>query len=253
MDEGRRDFLKAAGLAALSVAGSGLFELVSGDALAAEADEAGTRWAVVIDPRRCLKAEGCTDCIRACDSAHNVPVIGDPRHEVKWVWKLSFQDAFPEQEAELIDETLTSRSVLVFCNHCDNPPCVRVCPTQATFRREDGVVMMDWHRCIGCRYCMAACPYESRSFNWVDPRPFIEHITADYPTRTKGVVEKCTLCDERLAKHEPPACVAACTEKAMTFGNLADPSSNVRGLLRSRYALRRKAGLGTRPQIYYLV
>jgi len=142
---------------------------------------------------------------------------------------------------------------MVFCNHCDNPPCVRVCPVQATWKRQDGIVMMDWHRCIGCRYCVAACPYGSRSFNWFDPRPYIAELNPDFPTRTKGVVEKCNFCEERLAKGQPPACVEACKEKAFVFGNLADPQSEVRQLLESRYTLRRKPELGTQPDVFYLV
>ncbi len=110
-----------------------------------------------------------------------------------------YEQAFPDQENKFATEPLQDRRVLVLCNHCDNPPCVRVCPTQATWRRDDGIVMMDYHRCIGCRYCMAACPYGSRSFNWRDPRPYIKDINDGYPTRTKGVVEKCNFCEERLA------------------------------------------------------
>ena len=101
---------------------------------------------------------------------------------------------------------------------------MRVCPTQATWKREDGIVMMDWHRCIGCRYCMAACPYGSRSFNWLDPRPYIHNPNPEFPTRTKGVVEKCNFCAERLGTGRPPACVEACPEKALVFGDLADPA-----------------------------
>jgi Fe-S-cluster-containing dehydrogenase component len=131
---------------------------------------------------------------------------------------------------------------------------VRVCPTQATWKREkDGIVMMDWHRCIGCRYCMAACPYGSRSFNWRDPRPDIAEPNTGYPTRTKGVVEKCTFCDARLAKGKLPACVEACPQKAMTFGDLDDAGSNVRQLLKEQYAIRRKPELGTEPEIFYIV
>ena len=113
--------------------------------------------------------------------------------------------------------------------------------------------MMDWHRCIGCRYCVAGCPYGSRSFNWQDPRPYLADADPSFPTRTKGVVEKCTLCEERLAKGQPPACVEACADKALVFGDLNDPHSDVRNLLRSRFAVRRKPALGTSPAVYYLV
>ena len=113
--------------------------------------------------------------------------------------------------------------------------------------------MMDYHRCIGCRYCMAACPYGSRSFNWVDPRPYIETVNPQYPTRTKGVVEKCNFCAERLADGQLPACVEACPEKALIFGDLHDENSPVRQALRSRYAVQRKPELGTGPSVFYLV
>ena len=123
----------------------------------------------------------------------------------------------------------------------------------ATWRREDGVVMMDFHRCIGCRYCMAACPYGSRSFNWKDPRPAIAEVNPDFPTRTKGVVEKCDFCEERLAKNLGPLCAEACAEKALVFGNLEQPDSEIRRALRSRFALQRKPELGTGPSVYYLI
>jgi Fe-S-cluster-containing dehydrogenase component len=113
--------------------------------------------------------------------------------------------------------------------------------------------MMDWHRCIGCRYCMAACPYGSRSFNFRDPRPFIREITTAFPTRMRGVVEKCNFCEERLAKGELPACVKACPASALTFGDVQDPNASVRQLLQSNYAIRRKPGLGTSPQVYYIL
>jgi len=113
--------------------------------------------------------------------------------------------------------------------------------------------MMDMHRCIGCRYCIAACPYGSRSFNWRDPRPFIKNLNKEYPTRTRGVVEKCNFCAERLAKGLHPACVDACEEKALVFGDLEDPESEVRALLRENYAIRRKPALGTNPEVYYIV
>jgi Fe-S-cluster-containing dehydrogenase component len=172
---------------------------------------------------------------------------------VKWIWKEPVRDALPDDLDSYAPEAVRDGTALVFCNHCANPPCVRVCPTQATWKRDDGVVMMDWHRCIGCRYCVAACPYGSRSFNWRDPRPFLKAVDPGFPTRTRGVVEKCNLCEERLARGERPACVLACDEKALVFGDLEDAQSDVRRILGERPARRRKPGLGTEPSVYYLL
>ncbi len=210
-----------------------------------------TRWAMVVDPAKCARQPDCTKCIAACHQVHNVPNIPDTHHAVRWIAKEPFSRAFRGADTEYSARGTVLDMVL--CNHCDNPPCVRVCPVQATFRREDGIVAMDWHRCIGCRYCMAACPFGSRSFNWEDPRPYIQHSNPDFPTRTKGVVEKCTFCAERLGTGRPPACVEACPEKALVFGNLADPSSAVRTLLASRPYSQRKPELGTRPRVFYLL
>ena len=252
MEHDRRGFIKIVGVSAVGLAGLGPARR-DGAAETTERLAAGPRWGMVVDPQKCLRDEGCTACIAACNSAHNVPTIPNKRHEIKWIWKEPFAEALPDEDVKFVDEALTSQGVLVFCNHCDNPPCVRVCPTQATWRRPDGLVMMDWHRCIGCRYCVAACPYGSRSFNWEDPRPYLQSPTPQFPTRTKGVVEKCTLCEERLDKGQLPACVEACPDKALLFGDLNDPNSEVRKVLRSRFAVRRKPGLGTSPSVFYLV
>jgi len=253
----RRRFVKIAGMAAVGLASGAPTKLIG------QAEETpgerrpplvGKRWAMVIDLRKCRKAEGCVDCINACHSAHNVPKFDNPKDEVKWVWKEPFEHAFEEQYYQYSDETVTGSLALLMCNHCNNPPCVRVCPTQATWKRSsDGIVMMDWHRCIGCRYCIAACPYGSRSFNWRDPRPNIEEITENFPTRMRGVVEKCTFCEERLAQGQMPLCVEACKEKALVFGDLEDPESEVRAVLGREFATRRKPELGTQPEVYYLV
>jgi Fe-S-cluster-containing dehydrogenase component len=250
----RRGFLGAAGLSALAAAGRPVLDVIGEAASSGQgAAPAAMRLAMVIDPRKCLDAGECTKCSDACHRAHNVPAIAGRAHEVKWIWKERFENAFPSIESSYAPDALRGRPVMVLCNHCDNPPCVRVCPTRATWRRDDGIVMMDEHRCIGCRYCMAACPYGSRSFNWSDPRPAIASVTPDYPTRTKGVVEKCTFCEERLARGERPACVDACPARAIVFGRLDDPQSEVRALLRTRFAVQRRAELGTRPSVYYLV
>jgi [DsrC]-trisulfide reductase subunit O len=254
----RRGFIKLAGAVSIAgLAGRPLLGALAADqpggTLIEKPSLVGKRWAMAIDSKKCLEKEGCRDCIAACHHIHNVPEFDNAKDEIKWIWKEKYEHVFPDQENEYIEEQLKDKSVLVFCNHCDNPPCVRVCPTQATWKREDGIVMMDWHRCIGCRYCMAACPYGSRSFNWRDPRPFIKELVPDFPNRTRGVVEKCNFCEERLAGGLIPACVEACPEKALVFGDLEDSQSELRELLRTRFSIRRKPNLGTQPELYYIV
>lgn len=255
MNQTRREFLKLAGLAAaVGVAAEDSIEAIADEPLPLESPLVGKRWAMVVDVQKCLEEKDCTDCIDACHTTHNVPDFGNPKDEVKWIWKEPFEHALIESAHEQVSDELRHSQLPVLCNHCDNPPCTRVCPTQATWKREkDGIVMMDYHRCIGCRYCMAACPYGSRSFNWRDPRPAIEEIHSDFPTRQRGVVEKCTLCEERLARGLQPACVEACEPKALVFGDLENPNSEVREVLQEKFSIQRKPGLGTRPQVFYIV
>ena len=262
MDDSKRGFLKIAGGTVLGSLGAAWAKAALG-----QTPEVGTPavssqpkrlWGMVVDVRRCREKAGCDACIRACHVNHNVPSIGSPKEEVKWIWKEPYPNAFPTQAHRFTEEGLRDQQLPVLCNHCENPPCVRVCPTQATWKRpEDGVVMMDPHRCIGCRYCLAACPYGSRSFNWSDPRLHLSGETnPDYPTRTRGVVEKCTFCAERLADGKSPLCVEACRAEgagALFFGDLQDPGSEVAELLRRHHSIRRKPALGTGPQVYYLV
>ncbi len=253
----RKKFLKLTGVSMLAVTGERLTEPLAGAVQTAPQGSprvlTAKRWAMVIDLKKCALQEGCTQCIDACHQCHNVPDIDNKSHGIEWIWKDSFHSAFPSDHNEYQATKIKHLQVPLFCNHCDNPPCVRVCPAQATWKREDGIVMMDWHRCIGCRYCMAACPYGSRSFNWTDPRPNIPRQNPEFPTRTKGVVEKCNFCDERLAKGKMPACVEACPQNAMSFGDLDAAGSEIRQLLESEYAIRRKPELGTKPEIFYIV
>jgi len=257
MDINRRGFLKLGGLAILVLLAKPVVDVLSRLKLVEASPTAealvGKRWGMLVDPSACLARDGCRDCIDACHRVHNVPDFGNPKDEIKWLWTVPYEEAFPEQEHEFVTEGLKGQPALVLCNHCANPACVSVCPTGATWKREDGIVMMDYHRCIGCRYCMAACPYGSRSFNWRDPEPFIDEIDPGFPRRTKGVVEKCNFCQERLAEGLLPACVEACQERALIFGDLGDPTSKARGILRRHYTIRRKPGLGTDPKVYYIV
>jgi Fe-S-cluster-containing dehydrogenase component len=263
MRSSRREFLKIAGVSTLSL----IMPVISCPAWAkekliipgSEATEASSalqaltakRWAMAVDPSKC--PTDCVDCIAACHTTHNVPDFGNSKDEVKWIWTEPFAAAFPDENHLYLGKSIQQLRLPVLCNQCANPPCVRVCPTKATFQRRDGIVMMDYHRCIGCRFCMAACPYGARSMNYRDPRPFISKTNPDFPTRTKGVVEKCNFCEERLAKGLKPACVVACKEKALIFGDMENPQSEIRLLVDKRFNLRRRANLGTQPQIYYIV
>jgi len=262
----RRGFLKLAGLGALGAAAlpAGWSLVKPGEALASlggtvtDVVTDRRRWAMVVDLRKDCP-DGCRECIGACNKEHNVPKFTDEadpkRHEIKWLWQTPYHNAFPGNEQEHARKGLEELEVTVLCNHCEHPPCVKVCPTQATYQRPDGIVMMDFHRCIGCRFCMAGCPYGSRSFNWRDPHAGLPAKVPNpaYPTRMRGVVEKCTFCSERLDKNLQPACVEACTEKLLVFGDLKDQESAVRKLLEKNFTIRRKPNLGTQPQVYYIV
>jgi dimethyl sulfoxide reductase iron-sulfur subunit len=150
------------------------------------------------------------------------------------------------------------------CQHCENAPCLNVCPVGATFRRDDGVVLVDYERCIGCRYCIAACPYGARVFNWGSGEyapDFPVGYGQDYrvddrlvftPVRPVGVAEKCTFCVERLDKGELPMCVELCPAEARIFGDLNDPESEVTKAIEERGGQQLQADLGTRPSVYYL-
>jgi len=261
METNRRGFIKVAGLAALGlVVAKPVLDLVSRSPVQASTPAGapatpehliGKRWGMAVNMKACTVKDGCTACIDACHQVHNVPDIGNIEENIKWIWPQRYEEVFAEAEGEFIDSGMKGVPVLLLCNQCTDPPCVKYCPTRATWKREDGIIMVDYHRCIGCRYCMAGCPYGSRSFNWKNPRPYIKEINPDFPTRTRGVVEKCNFCSERLAKGLLPACVEACEEKALIFGNLEDSNTEIREILRSHHILRRLPELGTEPNVYY--
>ncbi len=174
-----------------------------------------TSWAMVINMNACKAKDGCTACAEACHALHNVPNFSNAKDEVKWIWTAPYERVFPELDHKYQANYLKNHPFLLLCNHCDNPPCIKVCPTKATWKTENGIVAMDYHRCIGCRYCIAACPYGARSFNWLDPRENIQKVNPDYPTRFAGVVEKCNFCQDRVDRKLSPVCVDACPEKAL--------------------------------------
>lgn len=243
----RREFLRwtcFAG-AAIAVAGSAPFLLAEAQEPASESPDRRRRWTMLIDLRRC---DGCLKCEVACRNEHNIP------EGQKWMKVF----------------TLTAASGGTFflprpCMHCENPPCVKVCPVNATFRTEDGLVLIDENRCIGCRYCMAACPYDVRVFNWQSPDPPEppEALSPDpihgHLEHRRGVVEKCMFCAHRLKEGRLPACVEGCPMLAIYFGDAnEDFVSNgyerlrLSTVLSSQQTFRYKEELGTEPRVYYL-
>ena len=276
MDTKRRKFLKMAGITALAgISAPVAVKLTSAPALASstaghtapaeeghgaaghgEAASTGVRLGMVIDMRKFYgKPELLDKVIAACNKVHNIPHIDSKKSEIKWIWKAPFANVFTDQSDYHSSKTVLENDFLVLCNHCDSPPCVRVCPTKATYRlATNGVIAMDYHRCIGCRFCMMACPYGARSFNWEDPRPYIKEYNAQFPTRMRGVVEKCTFCEERVALGQDPACVEAVKDiGAIVFGDLNDPNSEIRKVLAEENTIQRGSSYGTKPSVFYIV
>ncbi len=261
MESNRRSFLKIGGICALGLGALPVTKALARKALPQVSDfpEAlkANQWAMVVDMKKCWEQadRDCKDCILACHQYHNVPDIGTIKEEIKWLWQESYHDTFHDQATKFNIANIEHNPIMVLCNHCTSPPCVRVCPTKATFKdKKSGIVKMDYHRCIGCRFCMAGCPYGARSFNFRDPIPYIKtELNMAYPARERGVVEKCSFCTERLARGLFPACVEACRHGALTFGDITDADSPVRKLLAENYSIKRRPELGTGPNVYYII
>jgi Fe-S-cluster-containing dehydrogenase component len=216
----------------------------------------GVSFAYALDLSRCI---GCRRCVYACVEENNQS--RDP--QVQWIRVLSmdkehgvdFTHADPYyQPAEVPEEG--HFYVPVACQQCENPPCTKVCPTGATWKEKDGIVVIDYDWCIGCRYCMAACPYGARQFNWAEPtipkgslNPHT-HYLGNRP-RPKGVVEKCTFCIQRTREGRYPACVEVCPVGARKFGNLLDPDGEIRYIIEHKRVLVLKEELNTVPKFFY--
>ena len=236
----RREFLgRASALAGLVVSFAPGMRLI--DLAAAkpdgEAASAEVRWGMLVDATRCVS--GCDACVKACATEHGLEMTDRPEIDAQWIRKV-----------DLIDEN-TGReiSLPVMCQHCEDAPCVAVCPTGASFRREDGIVLVNKHTCIGCRYCMMACPYKARSFihiNLVGQRA--------HSPRGKGTVESCTFCVHRVDRDREPACVEACTaagHQALLFGDLSDNEGELARRLSEVQTQQLRSDLGTNPGVHY--
>jgi Fe-S-cluster-containing dehydrogenase component len=242
----RRDFLRLAGTtgAALIVLGA---KTASG-AQASVTKESKHRWAMVIDQAKCT---GCGDCTMACRASNDVAKGKE--------WNVVLQDKPVGGKPVYLPRP---------CMHCEHPPCAEVCPVGATYKRDDGIVMMDYNKCIGCRYCEVACPYSARLFNWEEntqPNDAVPQWgTPEIVRRPRGVPEKCSFCYQRIDRgleqgltpgvdrRATPACVNACPAGARIFGDLNDPESNVSKWLKANDHYRLREDLGTEPRVYYL-
>lgn len=230
------------------------------------ADGHTPRWGMAIDLDACT---ACGGCVTSCMVENNVPMTGqDPEAAGTTIsWMTLVPDGAAEPSALDVLERLP-----VPCMHCDDAPCTKVCPVNATYVNPEGIVAQIWDRCIGCRYCQVACPYSRRSFNWKHPEvpeTYRSMLNPDVATRPDGVVEKCTFCHHRLRKkkHEArredrpirdedfrrlPACAEDCPTGAITFGDLDEPGSEVARLAASPRARRLLEELGTEPKVFYL-
>jgi Fe-S-cluster-containing dehydrogenase component len=205
----------------------------------------GKKFVMVIDLSRCKSVKACQS---ACNHAHEL----NPGEN--WIKVYPMQDA--PQTAPYWEPTT--------CMHCDEPPCVKVCPVDATFKREDGIVLIDSDRCIGCRFCMAACPYSTRVFNWGEPEIPKEVADKPYSCETslpqkKGTVSKCDFCADMTRKGELPHCVSACPNGVFFFGDMIEDSVTngaetyrFSDLIRDKSGYRMMEDLGTKPSVYYL-
>lgn len=216
----------------------------------------GVEFAYALDLSRCI---GCRRCVYACVEENNQS--RDP--QVHWIRVLSMEKAkgisFPESDAYYEPESVPEEGrfyVPVSCQQCRNAPCTKTCPTGATWAEPDGIVVIDYDWCIGCRCCMAACPYGARHFNWRNPslpRDTLNpetHYLGNRP-RPRGVVEKCTFCIQRARAGRYPACVEVCPVGARKFGNLLDPQSEIRYIIEHKRVLVLKQDLNTLPRFFY--
>jgi molybdopterin-containing oxidoreductase family iron-sulfur binding subunit len=240
VDGGRRAWLgvAAAGLAGVMLApGVRLIEIARAAPAKTGGANPAVRWGMLIDTTKC--APGCEDCVTAC---HTENGLGTPTRstDARWIRKIEIKEIRTGRQA----------SVPVMCQHCAEPPCVDVCPTGASFKRADGIVLVDRHSCIGCRYCMMACPYKARSF-------VHEPLADQHPDvpRGKGCVESCTLCVHRLDRGEKTtACAEACARAghgAIVFGDLNDPASEIARRVREIQTTQLRADLKLDPGVRY--
>lgn len=245
----RRTFLKLGGALAAVTAATPASQLILGKAMGSTSSKSKIQWAMTVDANKCdpcqKLAGGQYPCEQACRDENNVPLYGDERYDIYWIRVL---DAKPVDLAGVED-----RKIPLLCVHCEDPPCVHVCPTKASFRREeDGIVLIDEHRCIGCRYCVIACPYRARTIVFKEV-PDSQWNNREVPKLMLGVASKCTFCQHlKLSEGELPKCVEKCPYNALTFGNRNDPKSTVSKIIAEQRVQVLRPNLETKPNVFYL-
>jgi Fe-S-cluster-containing dehydrogenase component len=260
----RRNFIKAVsgtavGLGVVSLAGLKVVEPVLGQS-ADKPSSSATNFGMVIDVGACV---GCRRCVYACIKENN---IGRDSN-IQWIRVFQMEPGTTDMDSGDMyydDAPVKGKWYLpTQCMQCKNPSCVSVCPVKATWKDPDGIIVIDYNKCIGCKYCMVACPYWARNFNWKKPEVPTDEVNPDggtyglpfasSPVRPAGVVEKCTFCAHRTRKGLNPRCVEVCPMGARHFGDLNDPNSEVSKLIQTKkQVFRLKESLGTEPQIYYV-
>jgi molybdopterin-containing oxidoreductase family iron-sulfur binding subunit len=205
------------------------------------------------------RCEGFMECVTACVKENNL----DRKTKTQYIRVFEMEPG--QLTPELGDGKYFHKVPVddrfymgVQCFHCENAPCIKACPTKATWREPDGTVVVDYDWCIGCRYCIAACPYYGRRFNWNDPQVPLDEMTKKQHylgnrIRARGQTEKCTFCVQRSREGRLPACVEACPTGARVFGNLLDPKSEIRFVLKHKKVFRLKEDLGTDPKFWYFI
>ena len=210
----RRDLLRSGAAVATATLAPGVTLMAFGGSPAEAAGaDAGKRWGLLIDVSKC--ADDCTACVSACKEENGWGGGDNPETDAQWIRKVTLRNT----------ATGHTETMPMMCQHCEKPPCVDVCPTGASMKRADGIVLVDKHTCIGCRYCMMACPFKARSFVH---EPVVNQKS--HAPRGQGTVESCTLCVHRVDAGGTPACVEACAaagHEAILFGDLKDPESAI--------------------------
>ena len=243
VDRKRRQFLGGTAAVAGVTLAPGVMLSVAAQARPADQAVSNTvRWGLLVDTTQCAD---CNECVKACqnenawgDASRNESRSRDTQ-KAQWIRKVELRNTL----------TGSTHSLPMFCQHCENPPCTDVCPTGASFKRADGIVLVDKHICIGCRYCMMACPYKARSFI----HEALKDQASNAP-RGKGTVESCTLCVGRVDAGRNPACVEACNKdghQAMLFGDLNDPNSEIARRVAKYATTQIRADLGLNPGVRY--